>query len=60
MIDCYSDDSVMQHIGVAMSDGIAAFASGQFRQALRHWLDHRNLTSIRAVLEEAPLWRSRV
>jgi MoaA/NifB/PqqE/SkfB family radical SAM enzyme len=60
MIDCYRDDSVMQHVGVAISDGIAAFASGQFRQALRHWLDRRNLTSIGAVLEEAPLWRSRV
>lgn len=60
MIDCYRDDSVMQHVGVAMSDGIAAFASGQFRQALGHWFDRRNLSSIGAVLEEAPLWRSRI
>ncbi|MBV9198766.1 MAG: radical SAM protein [Alphaproteobacteria bacterium] len=60
MIDCYRDDSVMQHIGVAISDGVAAAMKGRFRRAARHWLDRRNLISIKAVLEEAPLWRSRV
>jgi MoaA/NifB/PqqE/SkfB family radical SAM enzyme len=60
MIDCYRDDSVMQHIGVVISDGVAAAASGRVDKALRHWFDGRNLTSIKAVLEEAPLWRRRV
>jgi hypothetical protein len=57
MIDCYRDDSVMQHIGIGISDGIAAVAKGHLRQAVKHWTDRRNLTSIGAVLETAPLWR---
>jgi hypothetical protein len=60
MIDCYRDDSVMQHIAVAISDGATAAAKGHFGQALRHWFDYRNLVSIKAVLEEAPIWRSRI
>ena len=60
MIDCYRDDSVMQQVGVAISDGVAAAASGHLGDALRHWLDGRNLTSMHAVLEAAPLWRRRV
>jgi hypothetical protein len=41
MIDCYCDDSVMQHIGVAIGDGVAAAASGRVDKALRHWFDRR-------------------
>ena len=57
MIDCYRDDSVMQHIGIGISDGVAAAAKGHFRQAIKHWTDRRNLTSLAAVLETAPIWR---
>jgi len=60
MIDCYRDDSVMQHIAVAVSDGVAAARKGQFRQAWRFLFDRRSLISLKTVLEEAPLWRSRV
>jgi MoaA/NifB/PqqE/SkfB family radical SAM enzyme len=57
MIDCYRDDSVMQHIAIGVSDGIAAVAKGHLRQAMKHWIDRRNVTSLGAVLEAAPLWR---
>jgi MoaA/NifB/PqqE/SkfB family radical SAM enzyme len=57
MIDCYRDDSVMQHIGIGVSDGVAAVAEGHLRQAVKHWINRRNLTSIGAVLEAAPIWR---
>jgi len=50
MIDCCRDDSVMQHIGVALSDGIAQAANGHWRKALGHWFDRRNLISIGAVI----------
>ncbi|KAB8314848.1 radical SAM protein [Tolypothrix campylonemoides VB511288] len=53
MMDCYRDSSVMQHIGIAVSDGVQAAARGQFRQALQHWFNRKNLLSLKAVLEEA-------
>ena len=55
-IDCYRDDSTMQHIAVAVSDGVQAAAKGQFKQALKHWFDSKNLVSLKAVVEEAPWW----
>jgi hypothetical protein len=58
MTDCYRDDSVMQHIAVAVSDGMRAAAKGHMGEALRHWTDRRNATSLGAVFEEAPLWRT--
>jgi MoaA/NifB/PqqE/SkfB family radical SAM enzyme len=60
MTDCYRDDSVMQHIGVAVSDGVHAAARGHLGEALRHWTDKRNATSLGAVLEEAPIWRTMI
>lgn len=54
MIDCYRDDSVMQHVGVAVSDGVQAAAKGHFKQALKHWFDPKNIVSLKAVLEQAP------
>lgn len=60
MTDCYRDDSVMQHVGVAVSDGVHAAAKGRLREAFQHWTDARNLTSLGAVFEEAPLWRTMV
>jgi hypothetical protein len=56
MIDCYRDDSVMQHIGVAISDGVQAAARGDFRQAWAHWIDPRNLVSGRAAIRTARAW----
>ena len=60
MIDCYRDNSVMQHIGVAVSDGVRAAARGRLGEAGRHWFDQRNLTSLKAVLEDAPSWRRQI
>jgi len=56
MIDCYRDNSVMQHVGVAISDGIAATSRGRIGEAWNHLFDRRNLTSAKAVLEDAPAW----
>ncbi len=60
MIDCYRDNSVMQHIGVAVSDGFHAAARGRLREAGKHWFNNRNLTSLKAVLEDAPAWRRQI
>ncbi|HKM69891.1 MAG TPA: hypothetical protein VJX94_07465, partial [Stellaceae bacterium] len=35
----------MQHVGVAVSDGMRAVAQGEVRQAWSHWVDRRNLVS---------------
>jgi hypothetical protein len=48
MIDCYRDDSVMHHVGVAR-----AAVRGDVREAWRHWTDRRNLTSLRAAMQTA-------
>jgi hypothetical protein len=56
MIDCYRDDSVMQHVGVAVSDGVRAAARGDFRQAWGHWADRRNLVSVQAATRTAKAW----
>ena len=56
MIDCYRDDSVMQHVGVAVSDGVRAAARGDFRQAWGHWADRRNLISAQAAARTAKAW----
>ncbi|WP_193194488.1 radical SAM protein [Nostoc sp. MG11] len=53
MIDCYRDSSVMQHIGVSVSDGVQAAAKGKFKQAWKHWFNHNNLVSLKAVWEQA-------
>jgi len=60
MTDCYRDDSVMQHIAIAISDGVQAAAKGHVGEALRHWTDKRNGISLGAVFEEAPLWRTMI
>ncbi|MBW4666050.1 MAG: radical SAM protein [Cyanomargarita calcarea GSE-NOS-MK-12-04C] len=53
MIDCYRDSSVMQHVGVAVSDGVKAAAKGNFPQAWKHWFNRKNLLSLQAVWEQA-------
>ena len=60
MIDCYRDNSVMQHVGVAVSDGVAAAARGRLGEARNHWFNKKNLQSIKAVLEDAPAWRRQI
>ena len=56
MIDCYRDDSVMQHVGVALSDGLRAAAHGDIRQAWSHWADRRNVVSLRAAVRTVRVW----
>ncbi|PWU20974.1 MAG: radical SAM protein [Candidatus Rokuibacteriota bacterium] len=56
MIDCYRDDSVMQHVGIALSDGLRAAAHGNLWQAWSHWADRRNMVSIRAAIRTGRLW----
>ena len=56
MVDCYRDASVMQHVGVALSDGLRATARGDMRQAWRHWADRRNMVSVRAAIRTARVW----
>ena len=56
MIDCYRDDSVMQHVGVALSDGLRAAAHGDIRQARSHWADRRNVVSLRAAVRTVRVW----
>jgi hypothetical protein len=56
MIDCYRDDSVMQHVSVAVSDGMRAAAQGDVREAWSHWVDRRNLVSARAAIRTASAW----
>ena len=58
MIDCYRDDSVMQHVGIAINDGVQAAARGDFRQAWQHWTDGRNVISARAAIRTARAWAS--
>ncbi|BAT54551.1 radical SAM family protein [Nostoc sp. NIES-3756] len=52
MIDCYRDSSVMQHIGVAVSDGVQAVAKGNLKQAWKHWFNRKNLRSLQSVWEQ--------
>jgi MoaA/NifB/PqqE/SkfB family radical SAM enzyme len=60
MIDCYRDNSVMQHIGMAVSDGFNAVARGRFGEAGRHWFNRANFASLKAVMEDAPAWRRQI
>lgn len=56
MVDCYRDASVMQHVGVALSDGLRAAARGDVRRAWGHWADRRNAVSLRAAIRTARVW----
>ncbi|AFY34520.1 radical SAM protein [Calothrix sp. PCC 7507] len=53
MIDCYRDSSVMQHVGVAVSDGVQALAKGEVHKAWKLWFNRQNLVSLKAVWEQA-------
>lgn len=54
MIDCYRDPSVLQYIAVSLSDAWHELRRGHPLRAARHFLDSRNLSSLRAIGED---WR---
>ena len=56
MVDCYRDDSVMQHVGVALSDGLQAAARGDIRKAWTHLTDRRNAISLAAAIRTGRVW----
>ena len=53
MADCYRDSSVMLHFAVSLGDAIDDLSSGHIFRALRTLASKRNLTSIRAIGENA-------
>jgi len=52
MIDCYRDPSVLQFIAVNASDAWHNLRRGKLLAAAKNVFDGRNLTSLKAVLEE--------
>lgn len=59
MVDCYRDASVLQHVAVALSDGLRAALRGNLAAAARHVLNRDNLISAQAVLENS-FWVQRL
>jgi hypothetical protein len=53
MADCYRDSSVMLHFAVSLGDAIDRLGEGHVLAALRTLATERNLTSIRAIVENA-------
>lgn len=53
--DCYRDSSVMLHFAVSLGDALDRLKEGKLLSALKTIADGRNLTSLRAVLENAPI-----
>ncbi|MBI5386092.1 MAG: radical SAM protein [Verrucomicrobia bacterium] len=51
MIDCYRDPSVLQFVAVSVSDAWGNLKQGKLGAAAKHVFDRRNLTSIKAVVE---------
>lgn len=51
MIDCYRDPSVLQHIGVSVSDAAQALKRGRLIEAAKALLNSENVESLRAVVE---------
>jgi MoaA/NifB/PqqE/SkfB family radical SAM enzyme len=58
LIDCYRDPSVLQFIAVNLSDAREALARGRLKTFAGRLLDPRNVTSLKAVLEELPWIRN--
>ena len=52
MSDCYRDPSVLQFVATSASDTWNAVRRGNLFKAARYVFDHRNLTSLNAVLED--------
>jgi MoaA/NifB/PqqE/SkfB family radical SAM enzyme len=53
MMDCYRDSSVMQHIGISVSDSLQALKKGQLSSAWQNFFNPKNIVSLQAVIEEA-------
>jgi len=53
--DCYRDSSVMLHFVVSLGDALDRLAEGRMIAALKKILDGRNLSSIGAVIGNAPV-----
>jgi len=51
--DCYRDSSVMLHFAVSLGDSMDRLRTGDVRGAVNALVDARNLTSLRAVVENA-------
>jgi len=52
MIDCYRDPSVLQYVALNASDAWNLLKRGRLGAAARHLFDRRNLTSLKAVMED--------
>jgi MoaA/NifB/PqqE/SkfB family radical SAM enzyme len=59
MIDCYRDPSVLQFVGISVSDAWRNIQQGRLGAAAKNILDRRNLASLRAVWEDRK-WIARV
>lgn len=53
--DCYRDSSVMLHFAVSLGDAFDSFRQGHIVAALKTLVDRRNLESLGAVVENAPV-----
>jgi MoaA/NifB/PqqE/SkfB family radical SAM enzyme len=55
MADCYRDSSVMLHFAVSLGDALDFLSAGHILAALKAIVDQRNLSSLAAVLGNAPV-----
>jgi MoaA/NifB/PqqE/SkfB family radical SAM enzyme len=53
--DCYRDSSVMLHFAVSIGDALDHLKAGRIVAALKTLADKRNLTSLGAIAENAPV-----
>jgi MoaA/NifB/PqqE/SkfB family radical SAM enzyme len=53
MADCYRDSSVMLHFSVSLGDAMDDISNGRILRGLKRLANRRNLTSIRAIGENA-------
>lgn len=59
MVDCFRDASVQQYVALSFNDGIQSLRKGQWKKAVNHILDRRNLISLGSALENL-FWLRRV
>ena len=53
--DCYRDSSVMLHFAVSLGDALDCLSRGHIAAALKTIVNVRNLESLKAVVENAPV-----
>jgi MoaA/NifB/PqqE/SkfB family radical SAM enzyme len=53
--DCYRDSSVMLHLAVSLGDAMESLSQGRVGSAARSIADRRNLSSLRAILDNAAI-----